>query len=288
MSGVADPNESHRDDRSQRPDAKPAAEAADSTEIVEAELVETSAEADRQRAAPGPADDEQFRQYQQFLEFQRFQEWQRQQGAPAQDTTSQGTTPPGPADGSESPRPPAQRVPAWKKVLRLLRYKFVRRMIYLVVILLVLYYLLHSLMVSFTGGSGGSSAPGTGGGPQGVAPIAPNEPDLAIYALYNYIGGNSPEQACALFTDSGKAAFAASYGTGDCPSAARQARAAVTEPAGYHDPMFFNALQSTGTQTKVDSCAVQVSGGPALGTMRISRQPDGGWLIDQYAPANCG
>ena len=286
---MADPNESHRDDRSQRPDAKPAAEDADSAEIVEAELVETPPEADRQRAAPGPADDEQFRQYQQFLEFQRFQEWQRQQG-----TTQQGETPPGTPppeqDGSAtgSPRRPEQRAPGWKKALGLLRYKIVRRLIYLVVILLVLYYLLHSLLVSFTGGSGGSSAPGTGGGSQAAAPIAPGEPDLAIYALYNYIGGNSPEQACALFTDTGKTAFAASYGTGDCPSAARQARAAVTGPASYRDPMFLNALQSTGTQTKVDSCAVQVGGGPALGTMRISRQPDGGWLIDQYAPANCG
>lgn len=287
---MADPNESHRDDRSQRPDAKPAAEAADSAEIVEAELVETPPEADRQRAAPGPADDEQFRQYQQFLEFQRFQEWQRQQG-----TTQQGETPPGTPppeqDGSAtgSPRRPEQRAPGWKKALGLLRYKIVRRLIYLVVILLVLYYLLHSLLVSFTGGSGGSSAPGTGGGSQGQAPVRPGSPQRVVRALYNDIA-NDPEHACSLFTDSGEAAFAASHGVGDCKAAAQRARAQVVDPNAFGNPRVDQnvivVVESIG-QAKVSSCDLGVTGGAPLGTFRMSRQPEGGWQIDQYETTVC-
>lgn len=287
MSGVADPNESQRDHRTQQA----AGTDPDSAEIVEAEIVDDepprssaagSASAAREPRT-GPADDEEFRQYQQFLEFQRFQEWQRQQGSGGADTSAGSPWPSGPA----APEP-EQRRPWWRRALRLLRYKFVRRLLYLLIVLLVLYYLVSSMLASFTGGGGsGDSSPGTGGAPPNASPQAPDSPDLVIYALYNYIGGQSPEQACALFTDSGKAAFAAAGGTPDCPSAARKARAAVTDPGAYRDPMFLSALQETGSQTLVNSCAMQVSGGPALGTMRISRQADGGWQIDQYENPRC-
>lgn len=301
MSGVADPNESHRDHRKHpEPGSAETTGSSGTPEIVEAELVDdppstTPPHPDPPRAAPGspespgggPVDEEQFRQYQQFLEFQRFQEWQRQQGGDAGDARESSTA----GRPAAPPRAPGQHRPWWRRALRLLRYKFVRRLIYLLIILLVLYYLASSLFASFTGGGGGgNSAPGTGGAPQHAAPVTPNSPQRVVRALYNYVA-NQPEQACALFTETGKAAFAYGYGTGDCPSAMQRAHTQVTVPTSYGNPRVDqNVIEvaSSAGQAQVDSCDLGVTGGKPLGKFRMSRQPNGGWQIDQYENSTCG
>jgi len=290
MSGVADPNESQRDHRTQQA----AGTDPDSAEIVEAEIVDDepprssaagSASAAREPRT-GPADDEEFRQYQQFLEFQRFQEWQRQQGSGGADTSAGSPWPSGPA----APEP-EQRRPWWRRALRLLRYKFVRRLLYLLIVLLVLYYLVSSMLASFTGGGGsGDSSPGTGGAPPNAAPVAPGSPQRVVRALYNYVA-NQPEQACALFTETGKAAFAYSYGVGDCTTAAQRAHAQVATPASFGNPRVDQnviVVAAGAGQAQVDSCDLGVSGGKPLGKFRMTRQPNGGWQIDQYENPRCG
>ncbi|WP_397545387.1 hypothetical protein [Saccharopolyspora gloriosae] len=269
---MADPNESHRDDRSPRPDPTP-----DTPEVVDAELVEVSSD---QRARPANAtspDDDQLRQYQQFLEFQKFQEWQRQQGdAPG---PAAGAAP-GTEEPPAAPRRPRER-PRWKKALGLLRFKLVRRLLYLVLILLLLLWVFSR--VTDSGGGGG----GNGGAPPDAAPITPESPQQVIRAFYNYVA-HQPEQACALFTEPGKAAFAYHFQSGDCTTAAQKAGAQVTQPNSYSSPRFTNdVMQQTGSQALVDSCSLQVSGGPPLGKFRMTRQPDGGWQIDQYQPTTC-
>ncbi|MCX2728972.1 hypothetical protein OOZ19_01855 [Saccharopolyspora sp. NFXS83] len=275
MSGVADPNESHRDDRSPRP--RPTSE--NTPEVVDAELVVDPPDQRTRQVSATPPDDEQLRQYQQFLEFQKFQEWQRQQGE------SPGPTGPA-APGTEDvpPAPPRQPRgrPWWKKALGLLRFKLVRRLIYVVLILL----LLNWAIGHYFGDSGGSGG-GNGGAPPNAAPITPESPQQVIRAFYNYIA-HQPEQACALFTEPGKAAFAYHFQSGDCTTAALKAGSQVTEPSSFSSPGFTNdVMQQTGDQALVDSCSLRISGGPPLGKFRMTRQSDGGWQIDQYQPTTC-
>ncbi|MEU6127693.1 hypothetical protein ABZ805_00855 [Saccharopolyspora sp. NPDC047091] len=278
---MADPNESHRDDRSPRPDATP--------DVVDAELVP---EPPRTPPVNAPApDDEQTRQYeeyQRFREFQKFQEWQRQQDG----TGAQGAPPPQPAATQPtSPQPPQGR-PWWKKALgllwSLLRPLLGRLLFLLITVVLVvalLFWLLSKLLGGVTGGGGGGG--GTGGTPPGAAPVTPPSPQRVVRAFYGYIA-HQPEQACALFTPEGGSAFAYYSQTPDCAAAAAKAHEQVTEPSSFSSPRFTNdVIEESDTGAVVDSCALSVSGGPPLGKFSMSRQPNGGWQIDNYQPAAC-
>ncbi|MFR9731353.1 hypothetical protein ACL03H_19155 [Saccharopolyspora sp. MS10] len=277
---MADPNESHRDDRSPRPEPTP-----NTPEVVDAELVDVQPGPRASPASP-PADEEQFRQYQQFLEFQKFQEWQRGQG------TAPGAAPPPPAGAAPPAEPPRpQRRPLWRKALGVIWSvvrPLARRLLFLAVALVLLLLLLGWAVQHYFGaGGGGGGGGGTGGVPQEAAPVTPESPQRVIRAFYGYIA-HQPEQACALFTETGKSAFAYHFQSGDCATAASRARAQVTEPNAFGSPGFTNdVIQLTGTQALVDSCSLRVSGGPPLGKFSMSKQPDGGWQIDNYEPVSC-
>ncbi|WP_460960957.1 hypothetical protein [Parasphingorhabdus pacifica] len=263
---MADPKPPHHDrspDEISRRDQQP--------EIIDAEVVdEVTDEPSRPRSSP--QDDESFRQYQQFLEFQKFQEWQRGQAG--------GDLPPEGTSGTN----PRGHTPWWKRLLRLLRFKFVRRVLYLLLIMLLINWAIGYYFGSSDGGSGNN---GTGGSPPQATPITATNPKAAIRAVYNYIA-HKPETTCALFDDSGKAAFAYAYGTPSCDAAARQANEDVTDPGGYASPGFGpDALQETPDKVIVDSCAADIQGGPPLGRFQLGRGADGGWIIENYEAPKC-
>lgn len=233
-------------------------------EIVDAEVVDV-AEHDRP-PEPAPrgdavkaADDP---EYQEFLEFKRFKEWQASQG-----------------DGTATPAP---EKPWWKKALGLLRRKWVRRILYVLVALL----LLNLAYDHYFGGSDGSSSGNGSGGsaPVDSVPMTAQNPQQAIRSVFNYLRAEPPEQACALFDDQGKADFAAAHGAPDCAGAARAVHGQITDLNAYANPKFaHDAIVEAGPEAQVPGCRIRVSGGPGLGTFKLTRTPQGGWTISAYA-----
>ncbi|WP_406688606.1 hypothetical protein REH65_19555 [Saccharopolyspora sp. ID03-671] len=241
-------------------------------EIVDAEVVdvaETDRAAESDRApeppprpqAPKTAEDA---EYQEFLEFKRFKEWQAAQG--------------GGAAGAPQPEKPW-----WKKALGTLRYKWVRRILYVLIALLLLNLAYDHY---FGDGGGSSSGGGTGGSaPVDAVPMTAQNPQQAIRSVHNYLRAEPPEQACALFDAQGKAGFGSAHGApGDCTAAARAVHAQITDPNAYANPGFgHDAIVEAGSEAQVLGCRMQVTGGPQLGTFKLTRTPQGGWTISAYA-----
>ncbi|EQD86956.1 hypothetical protein A8924_7228 [Saccharopolyspora erythraea NRRL 2338] len=296
---VADPNESHGDRRPQDPeDHLP--DRSRAPEVVDAEVVEDGP-ASSTGAAP-PSDDEQFRQYQQFLEFQKFQEWQRsQQGLGGGADLAVPTPPSAPAQA-----PPAQPVqwpdapqggpPAWpetstahrgtvwfRRLLWPLRFKLVRRLIYLLVIVIVAYNLIGVVLTDLFGGGRDDSRTGTGGAPPNSSPITSTNPADAVSAVYNSLRENPPSKVCDLFSDQAKGYFATVHQAPDCNTAANRLHEQITAPASYAAPGFGpDAIEEVNGKASVYSCFMQVTGGPKLGSFGLTRQRDGGWIISGY------
>lgn len=282
---MAEPNKSHDDRPSTEDTSLP--DSAHNSEIVEAEVVEEvsttpaptastpSASAPGESTPPGSQNDAEFQQYQQFLEFQKFQEWQRQQG---------GST----ADGPPSPVRPGRR-PWWHHILRTLRFKFVRRLLYLVLIFILIIILFNMALNYIFGGSDDTeSHTGTPGNlDPGISPVLPSQPNEAMIGLYSTLA-NDPDLTCEAFDQPSSTAFARGNGASDCGSAAQQIHSRITAPSDYANPEFGeDAIVQLPTQATVSSCKTNVQGGPRLGKFRLQKQPNGGWLIDGYAPESC-
>jgi hypothetical protein len=275
MWGVADPNESHRDRRAPDDNAHPP-EPAGLPDVVDAEVVEEKPPATQSPdPTPSPQDSEAFRQYQQFLEFQKFQEWQRQQDAGG------GTGPSGVAPGP-TPRP------WWKRALRLLRFKFIRRLLYLFLALVLIY----SMINYYFGGSQSQDSSGNnlpGNLNPALSPVQ-GTPKDAIITVYTFLAYGDARTTCGIFTGPAGHEFATSNGGQDCPTAAQRLRSQVTDVNAYVNVKFTpDAVAPVQGEVKVSSCDVLVAGGPRLGTFHLRQQPNGGWLIDGYqgAPAQC-
>ncbi|WP_263249880.1 hypothetical protein [Saccharopolyspora rosea] len=245
-------------------------------EIVEAEVVDERVEhRTPDDATTTPADDEERRRYQEFLEFQefqRFREWQRTQ-----------------AEGGADPRPPRTaatrtKKPWWKHLLGILRFKLVRRLLYLLLFIILLPYLVNYAVrdVLGTGGSGGGD--GTGGGaPPGSTTQLQTDPQDAVRSVYTYLA-STPAIACEMFDESGKAAFALAYGAPDCATAARKIHDQVTSQS-YRTPEFpEDAIETTATEAVAHGCRIKSAGGPPLGSFKLKRQANGGWIITAYNP----
>lgn len=292
MWDVADQNESPRPtppDANANLPAKP-----HSPEIVDAEVVEShvvgadvvATEASTSRPQQ-PADDAEFREYQQFLEFQKFREWQQSQGGDA--TVPPTTAPPTTAPPTTAPPATKPKKPWWKTALRLLRFKLVRRLIYVLLAFLLIPYAIDYYFSGGRGSSSGGSGAGTGESAL-PTPIKATDPQQAVRGVYNYLG-YTPEAACAMFDDEGKRAFAAAYGVADCATAARQIHAQVTNAQLFTDPRFGpEASVIVGNEAQVLGCRMQVSGGPLLGSFKLTKQTDGGWAISAYSlqTPSCG
>lgn len=283
MSDVAEPTDPH----SRRPSDSAAPEDAPerAPEIIDAEVVDTDTvdpdheqrrtPRDGRTSAGGPAgpeessDSEAFRQYQQFLEFQKFQEWQRRHGDAA--------PPPG------APASPSRGRPWWKRSLRLLRFKLVRRLLYLLLILLLAAWFVDRLDGPDRGATGGG---GPGSDQSSVSAALPDSPSATVRAVYQYIGTGDVDVACALFTDSGKAAFANAHGAESCASAGRALYRRVTDQAQYKRLRFGGgAVTRVKSDASVSSCDITLRGGPRLGKFGLHLRPGSGWIIDNYEPA---
>jgi hypothetical protein len=278
MFDVAEPNESQSTSRkageTARTDTAGTGSAQD-PEIIDAEVVEEytrpAGTGSRDARSSGPEDDE---EYQQFLEFQKFQEWKRQHDGGA------GTAP-GP---TAEPERRSRRW--WYYTRKILGFKPVRRLLYLIIVVLLILWAIDS---NFSSGNDSSShAPAPGNQDPGISPARSADPKLASVALYHYLASSSPETACKLFSTPGQQAFAGAIGAPDCPAAAQRVHSQVTNPTTYGNPGFAeNSMQVVGDQALIDSCTMTVDGGPKLGKFRLARQYNGGWLIDRYAAPTC-
>ncbi|WP_310273970.1 hypothetical protein [Haloactinomyces albus] len=270
---MADPNDSPDEHAQHAPSPNSPPEPA-LPEIVEAEPVDepqrTTTSEHQDTLPPHPQNDEAFRQYQQFLEFQRFQEWQRLHGSGA------GTTPPpGPPNNTAA----SPKRPLWKKALRLLRFKPVRRLLYL----LLAFLLLPVALDHYFGNDSGSGSGGTpGAAEQGARPILQTSPKAAVITVYDFVA-TKPDTVCSLFTPPASSRFAAAHGAPNCPTAAQQLSNRVTSPHEYKNPDFGEgAVKVGGADASVSSCLLDVRGGPRLGTFGLKRKSNGGWIIDGY------
>lgn len=269
MAGVADPNDSPRQDPAH--DRSPA-ETSATPEIIDAEVVGEHRRPDPlPQDAPPHHDDAEYHQYQQFLEFQKFREWQRLHG-------TDGTDSP-PPNGTGTATPPKR--PKWKRAVGLLRFKLVRRLLYLVLALLLLNVALdHYFGTDDSGLTGDSTPSDLGGGP---SPILQTDPRAAIITFYDFVA-TKPETACLLMTEPARARFASNYGAPDCDTAVDRLNRQVTNPMVYKSPEFGSgALQLAGPEAKVSSCALNVQGGPRLGAFGLQLEPEG-WIIDGHKP----
>ncbi|WP_019852774.1 hypothetical protein [Actinopolyspora mortivallis] len=276
MADHRDPSESSEDPRRTPPPAT------NQPEVVDAEVVPDPAEhgtpppttrppGDRD-GPPSGSDEEAFREYQQFLEFRRFQEWQRRYGE---------VSPGGDGTGGHS-----RQRPWYRRVLRVLRFRFVRRLLYLLVLVLVLTYLYHGMF----GGGGRQAPPGASGGGSGQrgSAVLQTSPRGAVVAVYDLLAGDSPTDVCLLFTPSAAEQFARVHEARDCAGAARKLHGRITDRYAYKNPdLARDAARIVGDRASLSSCALRVSGGPRLGEFGMSRQPSGGWKIDGYTSADC-
>lgn len=265
-------------------------------EIVDAELVDepaASSGTDTSARGPNPADDEEFRQYQQFREFQKFQEWQRQQGTAGGQGTSGEPGQPGPTAPPPQPQVTGS-TPWWKRVLRLLRYKWVRRLLYVLIILIALYAYIQSLF----GGSDDSNTYQPGQPPPpNPQPVLQTEPKQAVITLYDYVA-TKPGSVCILLSDSAREAFAQHHSAADCDSAVRKLNERVENESAYKNPKLGEDAVETvhnpelggpadvPNDARVRACEITVEGGPKLGDFGLSREDTGGWIIDGYEPAS--
>ncbi|WP_114451065.1 hypothetical protein [Halopolyspora algeriensis] len=272
---MADPNDSP-DQHAQHTSSPDSPSNPAVPEVVDAEPVDeprpTTTSEHRDTLPPPQQDDEAFRQYQQFLEFRKFQEWQRQYG--------EGETPGSPGKFGTSRAAPAKRA-WWKRALGLLRYKLVRRLLYVFVVLLLLNAAIDYYVGGDDSGNTGGGAPGATAG-HGVRSVLPSSPEETVTTVYDFVA-TKPATVCVLFTPAAKARFAANHGTPDCTTAARQLHARVTLPKNYKSPEFGKgAVKIVGTDASVSSCLLDVRGGPRLGKFGLERRANGGWIIDGH------
>ncbi|WP_182546250.1 hypothetical protein [Halosaccharopolyspora lacisalsi] len=267
---MADSNDSP----GQRPAHDPSP--AESPEIVDAEVVEYH-RPDTARK-PETTDDEEYRQYREFLEFRRFQEWQRLHGADGTGTDAPPAGDPAPDRTAGSKRPGWRR--ALRLTLRLLRFKFIRRLLYLVLVLVLIYTGINYYFGTDNSGISGESTPDDIA--RGASPIRQTDPKAAVIAFYDYVA-TKPDGACWLMTAPARNRFAELHGAPDCDTAVRQLNEQVTNRMAYKAPGFGSgALEETTEEAAVSSCALNVQGGPRLGAFGLKRGDNGGWIIDGY------
>ncbi len=274
---MADSNDSP----GQRPAHDPSP--AESPEIVDAEVVEYH-RSDTARK-PEATDDEEYRQYREFLEFRKFQEWQRLHGTDGTGTEAPPSGTPPPDRSTTSKRPGWKR--ALRRTLRLLRFKFVRRLLYLVLVLVLIYAGINYYFGTDNSGLSGSTTPDQL--EQGRAALLPSEPRNTVDALYDSVVGEEDradvEIACALFStrSSPTAAdqFGGHFGEADCPAAIRKLHGQVTAPDAYrHLDRGQGRVKRSGDKAVVSTCE-GITGGPPLGNFVLSARGDG-WIISGH------
>jgi hypothetical protein len=249
--------------------------------------------------APTPPRGMDIEEYRRFQEFQRFQDYQRFVQA------QQGPQPPAPIPpGPPGELPPhselesqivgmrqqlsrIERVtnpPTWQKILR---NKWLHRLLWLVVIVLLATWGVPKLIHHYFGGTdqpGGTAAlhPGE---IQGSGRLATNPKD-GVAAVYHIVAEAPPDEACLEFSPAARAEFARDLGAPTCLQAVRHIhaeldRAAVNAYAFVQVPD--SALVRNGTSAQVSSCGMTIDAGPRLGLFTLTQDSSDEWLITGHS-----
>ncbi len=235
-----------------------------------------------------PIDPEAVRQFQQFQQFQELMRRQQDQGF------EQGTPPP---PGFLQPwGPPPKRRPAWQRALRSLAGKLVTAAI----VALVLIGAGYLAIDHFLGGPPEQPpAHEIGGGKAETNLIYETDPRNAVQKIYDDIAQDDPTSACGRFTEQARAEFADHFSGlgGTCEQIVDRLNAQVTpgQKSEYANPRFpptVNTHPTTDT-VPVSSCELEVTGGPRLGLLTVSRIENsvgGQWIVTRHdnEPENCG
>ena len=243
----------------------------------------------RPPAEPMSVDPEAVRQFQQFQQFQELMRRQQEDGFP------QGDPPP---PGFLQPwGPPPPKPPLWKRALKTIGGKLVTLALVALLVAAGAYWLISKLP-----GGGPPESPGkpheVGGKKAETNLIYETDPRNAVQKIYDDIAQNDAESACGRFTDGARAEFAkhfADLGT-TCEQivAALNAQITTGERSEYANPWFPSSMNLSPAQdsVQVSSCALEVTGGPRLGLLTLSKIPRSvkeQWIVTRHddEPADC-
>jgi hypothetical protein len=236
------------------------------------------------------------REFQEFQQFRELMRQQREQGFP------QGAPPP---PGSLQPwgppqqwGPPPKRDPLWRRALRPIAGKVISLAVVAAMLALGALWLLEQLP--------GSGPPERGGGPPHVAGgkkaetnlIFETDPRNAVQKIYDDIAQDDPTSACGRFTDEARAEFAEHFANlgASCEEVVGALTAQVEsgQKSEYANPRFppWVNTNPTSDTVPVSSCALEVTGGPRLGLLTVSKIENsvgGQWIVTRHddEPADC-
>jgi hypothetical protein len=235
-------------------------------------------------------------QVREFQEFQRFQELMRQQAA-------QGMPPGSPPPGSLVPwgqPPPKQSLP--KRLAKAAISKVITGLVVLAVLVLAGY-----LAIDYFFGEDldQPTASQTGGGKATTNLIFETSPRNAVLKVYDDIAQGDAKSACSRFTDDARAQFTenmSEYGRtcGQIVTTIHNSVAADSMKSEYANPWIPGSAvpPATGDSVSVSSCAIEVTGGPRLGLLTLSKIPnsegaaggDAQWIVSAHhmEPVDCG
>jgi hypothetical protein len=234
-------------------------------------------------------------QVRQFQEFQQFQELMRQQ---AEKGLPPGTPPPG-ALQPWGPPPPKESLP--KRLLKATISKIVTGLVVLAILVLAGWFAIDYFLGPDVNQP---TASHTGGGKAETNLIFETSPRNAVLKVYDDIAQGDPKSACSRFTDDARAEFTknmSEYGNtcSEIVTTIHSAVAADRMKSEYANPWIpGSAVPTTGDTVSVSSCAIEVTGGPRLGLLTLSKIPkseqagggDAQWIVSghQAEPADCG
>jgi hypothetical protein len=240
-----------------------------------------------------PIDPEAVRQFQQFQQFQELMRQQKDAGFP------QGTPPPAgflQPWGQPPPKPPP-KPPLWKRALKTAAGKLVTLAIVALLVAAGGYWLLSMLP-----GSGPPTSPGkphdVGGKKAETNLIYETDPRNAVQKIYDDVAQDDPTSACGRFTEDARAEFADHFAElgPSCEDIVKALGTQVSpgEKSEYANPRFPPSVNTNPTtdSVPVSSCAMEVTGGPRLGLLTVSRiqgSVSGQWIVTRHdaEPADC-
>lgn len=236
-----------------------------------------------------PIDPEAVRQFQQFQQFQELMRQQAEEGFP------QGT-PPAPGSLERWGRPPP-KLPPWKRALKTVGGKLVTLAVVALLVAAGAFWLIEKLP-----GSGPPKSPGEpeviGGKKAKTNLIYETDPRNAVQKIYDDIAQDDPTSACGRFDDEARAQFTDHFAElgATCEDVVTALNAQVTngQKSEYANPRFPSTVKTNPTSdtVPVSSCELEVTGGPRLGRLIVSKMNDsvgGQWIVTRHEaePADC-
>ncbi|MBP2476109.1 hypothetical protein JOF53_004981 [Crossiella equi] len=154
-------------------------------------------------------------------------------------------------------------------------------------VLVVAYFYFFSCDSSPLRGGGGTD--GNGNATQ-VLPRTSTTPQDQVRVVFAAVSNEDARRGCTAFSPEAATKFAANLGAQDCLTALADLAKQVTNKTAYKNVRITSdqALTS-GDNSEVSSCRLELTGGPRLGLFILQKQADGGWLITGHEkePADC-